>query len=86
MSLVDDITHKILAEESSTNSCILGPFYRADAPFYENGDSIIQMYLGGDVTWYHGRILDVDTGKPIAGKRLFSCVLRLQTHGLQAPL
>ncbi|KAK6362469.1 Catechol 1,2-dioxygenase [Exophiala oligosperma] len=69
-ALVDDITHKILAEESSTNSCILGPFYRADAPLYENGESIIQKYLGGEITWYHGRILDVDSGKPVAGATL----------------
>jgi len=66
--LVDEITHKILAEQTSTNTCILGPFYRADAPRYENGDSIIQKYLGGEVTWYHGRILDADSGKPVAGE------------------
>jgi catechol 1,2-dioxygenase len=66
--LVDATTHKILADKAATNSCILGPFYRADAPLYENGDSIIQKYLGGDVTWFHGQLLDVDTGKPIAGK------------------
>lgn len=73
--LVDDITHKILAEESSTNSCILGPFYRADAPLYENGESIIQKYLGGEITWYHGRILDVDSGKPVAGKTKMSLAI-----------
>ncbi|KIW15628.1 hypothetical protein PV08_05676 [Exophiala spinifera] len=69
-ALVDEITHKILAEQTSTNTCILGPFYRADAPRYENGDSIIQKYLGGEVTWYHGRILDADSGKPVAGAEL----------------
>ncbi|KIW75166.1 hypothetical protein Z517_11938 [Fonsecaea pedrosoi CBS 271.37] len=69
-ALVDEITHRILAEEVSTNSCILGPFYRADAPAYENGDSIIQKYLGGEVTWCHGQILDADSDKPIAGAKL----------------
>jgi catechol 1,2-dioxygenase len=67
---VDATTHKLLAENAVTSSCILGPFYRADAPRYENGDSIIQKYLGGDVTWFHGQLLDVDTGKPIVGKQL----------------
>ncbi|EXJ81809.1 hypothetical protein A1O1_07874 [Capronia coronata CBS 617.96] len=69
-ALVDRITHKTLAEDSTTDSCILGPFYRADAPLYENGASIIQQYLGGDVGWFHGRVLDADSGKPIAGAKL----------------
>lgn len=60
----------MLAENAVTSSCILGPFYRADAPLYENGDSIIQKYLGGDVTWFYGQLLDVDTGLPIIGKRI----------------
>ncbi|CAI7630521.1 unnamed protein product [Penicillium glandicola] len=69
-ALVDAQTQSMLAEDNTTNSCILGPFYTANPPRYENGDSIIQKYLGGEVTFFHGRILDADTNLPVAGASL----------------
>ncbi|KAF5638464.1 hydroxyquinol 1 2-dioxygenase [Fusarium tjaetaba] len=65
-ALVDAQTQKMLEQDNGTNSCILGPFYVADPPRYENGDTIIQKYLGGEVTYFHGQILDADTDQPVA--------------------
>ncbi|KAH7166843.1 Intradiol ring-cleavage dioxygenase [Fusarium sp. MPI-SDFR-AT-0072] len=64
-ALVDAQTQRMLEQDNGTNSCILGPFYVADPPRYENGDTIIQKYLGGEVTYFHGRILDADTNQPL---------------------
>ncbi|EED13504.1 hydroxyquinol 1,2-dioxygenase, putative [Talaromyces stipitatus ATCC 10500] len=71
-AFVDAQTQKALEKDNgkTTNSCVLGPFYTADPPRYLNGDSIIQKYLGGEVTFFHGRILDADTNLPIAGASL----------------
>ncbi|KAF4501497.1 hydroxyquinol 1,2-dioxygenase [Fusarium agapanthi] len=68
--LVDAQIQKMLEQDNGTNSCILGPFYVADPPQYANGDSIIQKCLGGEVTFFHGRILDADTNKPVEGASL----------------
>ena len=65
--LVDAQTQGMLEQDNGTNSCILGPFYVTDPPRYENGDTIIQKYLGGEVTYFHGRILDADNDQPVAG-------------------
>ncbi|KAI1034705.1 hypothetical protein LB504_004534 [Fusarium proliferatum] len=69
-ALVDAQTQKMFEQDNGTNSCILGPFYVADPPRYQNGDTIIQKYLGGEVTYFHGRILDADTNKPVEGASL----------------
>ncbi|KAJ5556621.1 Intradiol ring-cleavage dioxygenase [Penicillium frequentans] len=68
--LVDAQTQITSEGDKITNSCILGTFYTANPPRYENGDSITQKYLGGEVTFFHGRVLDVDTDLPVAGASL----------------
>ncbi|KAJ5778413.1 Intradiol ring-cleavage dioxygenase [Penicillium odoratum] len=67
-ALVDAQTQITLEGDNITNSCILGTFYTDNPPRYENGDSIIQKYLGGEVTFFHGRVLDVDTDLPVADR------------------
>ncbi|KAK3492539.1 Intradiol ring-cleavage dioxygenase [Neurospora hispaniola] len=68
-TLVDEIAHKIVVEEGlePTSSSILGPFWSPNAPFRENGGSIIQDGVPpkGRVTKMHGVIRDITTGKPI---------------------
>ncbi|KAK6082172.1 catechol dioxygenase [Seiridium cupressi] len=67
-SLVDDMAHKLTAEGDvkPTSSAILGPFWSPNAPFRENGESIIQNpNPEGQVTLMHGVISDLVTGKPI---------------------
>ncbi|KAF2279603.1 aromatic compound dioxygenase [Westerdykella ornata] len=68
-SLVDEIAHKHVNEsgEEPTSSSILGPFWSPNAPFRENGDSIIQDPHNGQVALMHGVIRDLDTKKPIPG-------------------
>ncbi|CCC06630.1 hypothetical protein SMACR_00655 [Sordaria macrospora] len=68
-SLVDEIAHKIVVEEGlePTSSSILGPFWSPNAPFRENGGTIIQDGVppNGRVTKMHGVIRDITTGQPI---------------------
>ena len=53
--------------EIPTSSSILGPFWSPNAPWRENGGSIIQDETpGGQVTLMHGQVLDLTTKKPIA--------------------
>ncbi|KAK4907495.1 hypothetical protein LTR28_000453 [Elasticomyces elasticus] len=69
-SLVDEMAHHIMmdSDEAPTSSSILGPFWSPNAPFRENGDSIvISPAPGGHVALMHGKVLDVLTKKPIAG-------------------
>ena len=49
-----------------TSAAILGPFWSPNAPFRENGDSIIMSAHKGQVSIMHGRVTDVVTQKPIA--------------------
>ncbi|KAF7558541.1 hypothetical protein G7046_g5602 [Stylonectria norvegica] len=69
-SLVDEIANKIIAEGDvePTSSSILGPFWSPNAPFRENGGTIIQDPApGGRVCKMHGVITDLLTGQPIPG-------------------
>lgn len=67
---MDEIANKIVAEGDvdPTSSSILGPFWSPDAPFRENGSSIIQdVNPGGRVCRMHGTITDLLTGRPVPG-------------------
>ncbi|KAI1806296.1 aromatic compound dioxygenase [Daldinia bambusicola] len=69
-TLVDEIAHKIISDTDvdPTSSAILGPFWSPNAPFRENGDTIIQdPAADGQVVLMHGVISDLVTGKPIPG-------------------
>ena len=71
-SLIDEITHT-LAEESGelpTNTAILGPFWRKDAPIRKMGDTIVFGIDDGDNTLMSGKVLDYSTGKPIANAEI----------------
>jgi catechol 1,2-dioxygenase len=64
--LVETVNNRKPAGE--TESTVLGPFYVANAPHYENGASIV-LDGKGEPLWVSGRVLDVH-GKPIAGATL----------------
>ena len=53
----------------ATESSVLGPFYRADAPEVANGELIDRGDTGGDPTLVHGTIKDLD-GTSIRGALL----------------
>ncbi|MEJ3576022.1 intradiol ring-cleavage dioxygenase [Pseudomonas fragi] len=64
--LVDAINHR--RPKGATPNTILGPFYVADAPRYENGANIC-LDGKGEPTLVSGRVLDTQ-GNPIAGATL----------------
>lgn len=62
--LADDITYS-LAADGSTVPTVLGPFWRANAPFRNMGDSIVFGIESGDHTYMHGRVIDAQSGEPV---------------------
>lgn len=64
--LVDALNHD--RPEGSTENTVLGPFYVANAPHYENGANIC-LDGKGEPLLVRGRVLDND-GAPIAGATL----------------
>ena len=65
--LVDAINHPKAGK--GTESTVLGPFYVAGSPEYENGASIIKQQYAEQVALVQGRVTDPE-GNPIAGARL----------------
>lgn len=68
--LVDEINHKIETDDGRqpTSSAILGPFWSPETPFRDLGASVVQdMPKDGELTYFHGVIRDLDTGKGIPG-------------------
>lgn len=73
-SLVDEINHTVVTNVehklTPTPSTILGPFWSPETPFRELGASVVQDMPkdgSGQLTFFHGVIRDVDTGKGIPG-------------------
>lgn len=72
-SLVDDITFSAAAKKTNglTASAILGPFWRRDTPRRQNGSTIaLDMPPDGRAVYMHGKVSDVDTGKPLVSASL----------------
>ncbi len=63
-SLVETLAHE--QPDGATESTILGPFYRPDAPWRELGDSIAVDDPGGVPALVRGRVRSTD-GEPLAG-------------------
>ena len=57
--------HDKTALEHGTQSSLLGPFFRQDAPEYQLGQSIVQAPHGGEIVMY-GQVTDA-AGQPLAG-------------------
>ena len=67
-SLVDEITFKAAADakDAVTQSAILGPFFRQDAPLRKMGDSIsFDTPKDAEVAYMHGVVYDAVTKKPV---------------------
>lgn len=64
--LVDAISHE--RAEQATPNTVLGPFYLADAPHYDNGTNIC-LDGKGEPLLVKGKVSDLD-GKPIAGAKV----------------
>ncbi|KAJ5786311.1 uncharacterized protein N7503_011523 [Penicillium pulvis] len=82
-SLVDEITFTLAdeAKDAPTATAILGPFFRADTPYRENGaDIVVTKPSDGEMTFMHGRIMDFTTQKPLVGANVE--VWQASTNGL----
>lgn len=67
--LVDNITSLKKAKDGQTGtlSAILGPFWRADTPWRENGSTItFDTPSDGVVAYLSGKVTSAETGKPIS--------------------
>lgn len=71
-SLVDEKTYKLATDATNrlTSTAILGPFWRANAPAREMGESIVHNIPDGDHNYMHGTIMDHLIGEPIEGAEL----------------
>ncbi|KAI9371657.1 Intradiol ring-cleavage dioxygenase [Aspergillus egyptiacus] len=84
-SLVDEITFKLADEaaDAPTATAILGPFFRADTPFRNNGETIIKTPPKdgkGEVAFMSGRVVDFVTKKPLVNATVE--VWQASTNGL----
>ncbi|KAF7588390.1 hypothetical protein BBP40_005750 [Aspergillus hancockii] len=81
-SLVDEITFKLAeeADDAPTATAILGPFFRADTPYRQNGANIVKDVPDGEMTFMHGRVIDFNTKKPLVGATVE--VWQAATNGL----
>jgi catechol 1,2-dioxygenase len=80
---VDEITFKLAeeAKDAPTATAILGPFFRADTPYRENGaDIVVSKPKDGEMTFMHGRVMDFATKKPLVGATVE--VWQASTNGL----
>lgn len=69
-SLVDEITYTLAeeAEDAPTATAILGPFFRHDTPYRQNGETIVMNPpADGEMTLMHGRVVDFATKEPLVG-------------------
>jgi len=82
-SLVDEITYKKASESSDsvTQTAILGPFFRHDAPVRKNGSTItFDTPKDGQVVYMHGVVTDAKTKKPLVNASVD--VWQASTNGL----
>lgn len=82
-SLVDEITFTLAdeAKDAPTATAILGPFFRADTPWRQNGEDIVYTKpADGQMVFMHGRVLDFASKKPLVGATVE--VWQASTNGL----
>ena len=66
--------------DSAVGFALVGPFYRANAPVLERGESIVSPDTAGERVRITGRVYDLTTEAPIAGATLD--VWQAATNGL----
>ncbi len=76
--LVEVIGHE--RSQSAVGFALVGPFYRANAPFRQRGESVASADTAGDRVRITGKVYDLDSGKPVAGAVLD--VWQAATNGL----
>jgi len=82
-SLVDEITFKAAADakDAVTQSAILGPFFRHDAPLRKMGDTIsFDTPKDAEIAYMHGVVYDAVTKKPVEAAEID--IWQASTNGL----
>ncbi|GJP92289.1 hypothetical protein CBS63078_1892 [Aspergillus niger] len=82
-SLVDEITYTLANEapDAPTATAILGPFFRADTPYRDNGANIVLTPPpDGEMAFMHGQVVDFATKEPLVGATVE--VWQASTNGL----
>jgi catechol 1,2-dioxygenase len=82
-SLVDEITFKLAeeAKDAPTATAILGPFFRADTPWRQNGEDIVKTKpADAEMAFMQGRVMDFQTKTPLVGASVE--VWQASTNGL----
>ena len=68
LSALVNLMHDKTAIETATDTSLLGPFFRENAPHFKAGEQICRNTKNGEVAMY-GRVTDVK-GNPIANARI----------------
>ena len=82
-SLVDEITFKQASEakDAVTQSAILGPFFRHDAPLRQMGETIsFNTPADAEVTYMFGTVMDFSTKRPVENAEID--IWQASTNGL----
>lgn len=82
-SLVDEITFTLAdeAKDAPTATAILGPFFRADTPYRENGaDIVVTKPKDAEMAFMHGQVMDFVSKTPLVGATVE--VWQASTNGL----
>lgn len=80
---MDEITFTLAAEakDAPTATAILGPFFRADTPYRENGEDIVKTKpADAEMAFMHGQVMDFETKEPLIGATVE--VWQASTNGL----
>lgn len=68
LSALVNLMHDKTALEAATDTSLLGPFFRENAPKFNPGEQICKKTGNGEIAMY-GRVTDVN-GKPLANARI----------------
>jgi len=78
--LVEDLNHQDQRPDSAVGFALVGPFFRANAPRRNRGESTVLGDTKGDRVRISGRVYDLTSNEPIGGAKLD--VWQAATNGL----
>ena len=78
LSALVNLMHDKTAMEVATDTSLLGPFFRENAPRFKPGEQICKDISNGEVAMY-GKVTDIH-GKPLANAQID--IWQTDTHGL----
>ncbi len=76
--LIELMNHQ--RDHNAVGFALVGPFYRANAPFRKRGESIASLNTQGERVIITGKVVDISTGRPISNAVLD--IWQAATNGL----